>query len=147
MEIFPNWTAIPVIVFLLIFILISKRIFFAPLQRVLEERHKRIEGARQEAEEIRAASQNRLSDVDRKMREARRESDAQMAQLKNQALGEKSKIVGAKKSEAEALVSEARRDIRSKAEAARETLLAQSQEFAKQIASQILKRPVSGKRA
>ena len=86
MEIFPNWTAIPVIALLLIFLFFLKRVFFDPLRKTLEDRNLRIEGAQKEAEEIRTASKDRLSDVDRRMRDARRESDTYMAQLRNQAL-------------------------------------------------------------
>ena len=71
MEIFPNWTFIPVVVLLLIFIFSAHRLFFRPLSRVLEERHQRIEGAMAEAEQIKATSQKMVSDFELKMRDAR----------------------------------------------------------------------------
>ena len=49
MEIFPNWTVIPVVMLLVIFPFILKRIFFDPMARILDERHRRIEGAQKEA--------------------------------------------------------------------------------------------------
>src|ERR1041385_1036849 len=101
MEIFPNWTAIPIILFLVILTFILNRTFFRPLAKALEERFQRIEGARREAEEIRIASQERLAEFDRRLREARRESDSQMAQIKNEALSEKNSIVSQKRSESE----------------------------------------------
>lgn len=147
MEIFPNWTAIPVVVLLLIFLFSLKRVFFDPLRKTLEERSSRIEGARHEAEEIHRVSQDRVSDVDRRMRDARRESDAHMAQLRNQALNEKGQIVGARRSETEKLLSEAKQELKNKTAKAGEELRAQSQDFARQIASRILKRPLQGKSA
>ena len=99
MEIFPNWTVIPTVILLIIFLFLMKRVFFIPLERMLDERHRKIEGAQKEAEDIRHASQDRLADVDRKMREARREADAYMSQLRTAALDEKGKIVGGRRSE------------------------------------------------
>ena len=147
MEIFPNWTAIPVITLLLIFLFFLKRIFFDPLRKTLEQRSLRIEGAQKEAEEIRNASKDRLSDVDRRMRDARRESDAYMAQLSRQALSEKSRIVSARRSETEKLLSEAKLDLQKKTSEAAEELQSQSRDFARQIASRILRRPVQGNKS
>ena len=142
MEIFPNWTAIPIILFLVILTFILNRTFFRPLAKALEERFQRIEGARREAEEIRIASQERLAEFDRRLREARRESDSQMAQIKNEALSEKNSIVSQKRSEAEKTLAESRAEIRKKAEQASVELEAHSDGFARQIATQILRRPV-----
>ena len=147
MEIFPNWTSIPVIALLLTFLFFLKHVFFDPLRKTLEERSLRIDGAQKEAEEIRHASKDRVSDVDRRMREARRESDAYMAQLRNQAMSEKSVLLEARRTEAEALVSAAKQDLQKKAASAGEELRTQSQQFARQIAARILKRPVQGKSA
>ena len=52
MEIFPNWTVIPIIFFLIVLTFTLRRTFFDPLARTLAERHNRIEGAQKEAEEI-----------------------------------------------------------------------------------------------
>ncbi len=83
MEVFPNWTFVPIVLLLMLLTYILNRTFFRPMQKTLDERASRIEGARKEAEEIRKSSQDRLADFDRRMREARREADQQMAQAKN----------------------------------------------------------------
>ncbi len=145
MEIFPNWTFIPVVTLLLILTFILNRVFFRPLGRTLDERHRRIEGAQMEAEQIRAASQGRLAEFDRKMREARRESDEYMAQITEQAMQERGRIVGSKKTEVEKMLAEAKVEIQKKTEEARAKLVSLRDQFAGLIASRILKRPVSGK--
>lgn len=145
MEIFPNWTFIPVVTLLLILVFVLNRLFFRPLGKTLEERHSRIEGAQLEAEQIRAASQGRLDEFDRKMRDARRESDEHMAQITAQAMEERTKIISSKKSEVEKMLNEARTDIQKRTEDARAKLLALRDKFAALIASRILKRPVSDK--
>src|SRR5437667_164682 len=75
MEIFPNWTVLPILIFLITLTYILNRTFFRPMGEVLLERHRRIQGARKEAEEIRQSLQDKLAEFDRKLREARRESD------------------------------------------------------------------------
>jgi F-type H+-transporting ATPase subunit b len=145
MEIFPNWTFVPVVLLLLIFIFIANRLFFRPLSRVLEERHQRIEGAMAEAEQIKATSQKLVSDFDLKMREARRESDQQMAQITVEAQQERNRIISAKKSEVEKMLSEAKQELRQRTEEVRAKLHSFKDEFARMIASRILKRPVGGK--
>ena len=72
MEVFPNWTALPIIFFLIVLTYILNRTFFGPLADALGDRHRRIGGARQEAEEIKKASQDRIAEFDKTMREARR---------------------------------------------------------------------------
>jgi len=145
MEIFPNWTFIPVVTLLLIMAFVLRRTFFGPLGRILAERHKRIEGAHLEAEQIRAASQGRLEEFDRKMREARRESDEHMAKITASATQERQRIVSGKRTEVDKMLSDARLDIQKRREDAREKLLALRDKFAVLIASRILKRPVSDK--
>jgi F0F1-type ATP synthase membrane subunit b/b' len=111
----------------------------------LEERNQRIEGAMAEAEQIKATSQKLVSDFELKMRDARRESDLQMAQITAEAQQERNRIVSAKKSEVEKMLSEAKQDIRQRTEEVRGKLQNFKDEFARMIASRILKRPISGK--
>jgi F-type H+-transporting ATPase subunit b len=146
MEVFPNWTSIPIVFFLIILTYILNRTFFRPIQETLNERDNRIQGARREAEEIRKSSQERISDFDRRMREARREADLLMARAKSEALAEKSKLITRRRAEAEKMLAEAQRDLREKVEIARRQLQQQAAHFAYEIASHILKRPVASKR-
>ncbi len=145
MEIFPNWTFIPVVILLLIFVFIARRLFFLPMSNVLEERHRRIEGAHTEAEQIRETSQKMLSEFDRKMRDARRESDQQMAQQTADAMQERNRIVSGKRTEVQEMLMQSKEEILKKKEEARGRLQNLKDEFARLIASRILKRPVDGK--
>lgn len=142
MDIFPDWTAIPIVFFLIILTYLLNRLFFRPMTATLAERNNRIEGAKHEAENIRHQLQARQDDFDRKLRDARRESDRQIAGVKNKALEDKGSIVSEKRTEAEKMLTEARADIRKKTEEAQLSLRKQSEAFASQIAARILKRPV-----
>jgi len=145
MEIFPNWTAIPIVFLLIVLTFVLNRLFFRPLGKTLEERDRRIIGARQEAEAIRKASQEKALEFDRKLREARLESGLQTAQVKAAAIEEKSSLIASQREDADKMLKEARAEIRTKTEEALRVLDSQAQAFAEQIASQILKRPVQRK--
>jgi F-type H+-transporting ATPase subunit b len=145
MEIFPNWTAVPVIFIVIILGFVLNRTFFRPLQQTLEDRRRKIEGARLEAEQIRRESELRIQEFEQKMREARRESDQQMASIRNAALGEKNKVIADKRAEAEAMLKAAKAELEKRTEEARKQLENLSEDFAYKIASQILKRPLRGK--
>jgi F-type H+-transporting ATPase subunit b len=142
MDIFPNWTVIPVVFSLLILAFALNRVFFQPLQKALAERSRRIEGAQHEAEEIRKSSENRLAEFDHIMRQGRRESDQLMAKIRNEALNQRQQIVSEKRSEAEQFLKKAKSEIQARVEEARQKLVSQSREFARRIAAQILKRSV-----
>jgi F-type H+-transporting ATPase subunit b len=145
MEIFPNWTFVPIVFFLIVLTFILNRTFFRPLGKTLEERHSKIGGARREAEEIKKASQEKALEFERRLRDARRQADQQILQVKTAALGEKNQVIATQRSETEKMLLEAKTDLRAKTDEARSSLEKQAQSFAARIASRILKRPVQGK--
>lgn len=147
MDIAPNWTFVPIVFFLVILTYILNRSFFRPLGKVLEERHHRIEGARLEAEQIKLESQNRMTEFENKMREARRHADQIMAEMDKKVQEEKSSIIAGKRTEAQKMLSEAKSEIKHKAEEAGKELHSQSDQFARSIASHILKRPIQNKKS
>jgi F-type H+-transporting ATPase subunit b len=142
MEIFPNWTTIPIVFFLIVLTFILNRFFFRPLGKILAERNSKITGARKEAEEIRKVSQEKAVAFEQRLRDARREADLEVAKVKNLALDEKNSVVASQRKSTEQMIAEARSDIKQKTEEALIVLEAQADGIAKQIASHILKRPV-----
>lgn len=145
MDVFPNWTAIPVFFFVVILTYILSKVFFGPMGKVLQERHRLIEGARDDVEEIKKATEERLGEFDRKMRDARREAGLRMGEVKSRALADRQAIVEEQRATAEQNLSAARKEIRQKTEEAQKSLDAESVNIAYQIASRILGRPVTKK--
>jgi F-type H+-transporting ATPase subunit b len=145
MDIFPNWTVIPIVLFLVVLTYILNRNYFRPLGMVLDERKNRIDGARKEAEQIKIASQNRMLEFENKMREARRQADLIMAEMDKKVQEERNSIIARKRDETKKMLTDAKADIKNKAEEAGKELQAQSDSFAKLIATHILKRPLQGK--
>jgi F-type H+-transporting ATPase subunit b len=142
MDIFPNWTVFPVVFLLTLLTFILSRTFFRPLGQVLDERDRQIEGARKEAEEIRLASQNRMTEFDNKMREARRQADLIMAEMDKQVQEERGFLISEKRSEAQKMLEQSRAEIQQKTADAGRELQSQSDQFARLIADHILKRPL-----
>ena len=145
MEIFPNWTTIPIVFFLIILTFILNRLFFRPLGKILAERDRKITGAKKEAEEIRRISQEKATAFEQRLRDARREADLGIAKVKADAVGEKNNLVSSQKKSAEQMISDARADIRNKTEEALKILERQTETIAEHIASHILKRPLQQK--
>lgn len=142
MDIFPNWTVLPIVFFLIVLTYILNRNFFRPLGQVLDERDRLIEGARKEAEEIRLASQNRMAEFENKMRDARRQADQIMAEMDKKVQEERGTIIASQRAEAQKMVAESRAEIKAKADEAGRELQSQSDQFARLIASHLLKRPL-----
>jgi len=65
--------AVPTVILVFLFYLFLRWSFFAPIERVLSERHKRAAGARQEAEASRAAVQEKLRAYNEALRKVRGE--------------------------------------------------------------------------
>jgi len=142
MEIFPNWTVVPIVLFLAILTYVLNRTFFRPMGRTLAERDRRIEGARREAEEIRRTSKAKLEEFETKLREARRESDIQMAQIRTLAMDEKNRVLSETRGRADEMLSAAREEIRNSSGQAEKQLRDHAEDFARRIAARILNRPL-----
>ena len=81
--------AVPTVIIVFFFYLFMRWSFFGPIARVLEERHKRAEGARQEAEASRAAVQEKLRVYNEALRKARGEIFAEQERLRSGVLDER----------------------------------------------------------
>jgi F0F1-type ATP synthase membrane subunit b/b' len=129
MDIFPNWTVVPIVLFLVVLTYILNRTFFRPMGQTLAERS-------------RLACTARIEEFEKKLREARRESDSHMAQIRSGALEEKNRVLSETRGRAEKTLSDAREDIRSKTAQAEKQLHDHAEDFARRIASRILNRPL-----
>src|SRR5712671_2480394 len=112
--------------------------FFAPMQRVLSERHRRAEGARQEAEASRAAVQEKLRAYNEAMRKARIEIFAEQEAVRRRVLEERQALVNAARSAAQQELQSAKKGLAAEVEAARAQLEQSSVVLANEIAEAIL---------
>lgn len=109
-----------------------------PMERVLTERHKRAEGARQEAEASRAAVQEKLRTYNDALRKARAEMFVKQEAARRIVLDERQAAVSAARAAAQHNLQEAKKALAAEVEAAHAQLKQSSNVLASEIAEAIL---------
>src|SRR5258708_40268655 len=112
--------------------------FFGPIERVLDERHRRAEGARQEAESSRAAVQVKLRTYNDSLKQARAEMFVEQEGVRRRVLDERQAKVSAARMAAQKSVQEAKKIIAAEVKAARAELEQSSGTMANEIADAII---------
>ena len=117
-----------------------KRVFFKPLERVLQQRYEATEGARKAAEESLARAAAKAGEHEAAMRAARSEVYQAQEQIYKQLQERANSQVGEVRQRADAAIKAAKADIASDVESAKASLGRDSELLANQIADSILRR-------
>jgi F0F1-type ATP synthase membrane subunit b/b' len=136
--------ALPTVIFVFLFYLFLRWSFFTPIERVLSERHKRADGARQEAESSRVAVQEKLRAYKEALRRARGEIFAEQESFRRLVLDERQNAVHAARLAAQQELQAAKKSLAADVEAARGQLEQSSGVLAGEIAESILAGGPSG---
>jgi len=136
--------AVPTVILVFLFYLFLRWSFFAPIERVLAERHKRAEGARQEAEASRAAVHEKLRVYNEALRKARGEIFLEQEASRRRVQEERQAAVTAARSAAQQELQAAKKALAAEVEAARAQLEQSSGVLAEEIAETILAGGSSG---
>ena len=96
--------ALPTVFIVLLFYFFLRSQFFVPLVRAMEERARRTEGARREAEESTAAAAKARGEYEAALRKARGEMYAAQEAERRKALDERTAVIKAARDEATAFV-------------------------------------------
>jgi F0F1-type ATP synthase membrane subunit b/b' len=131
-------SAVPTVIIVLLFYFFLRWSFFGPLERVLAERHKRAEGARQEAEAARAAVREKLRVYNDALRKARAEIFAEQEAIRNRVLDERQAAINAARLAEQLDLQAAKKVLAAEVEAARAQLEQSSAVLAGEIAEAIL---------
>jgi F-type H+-transporting ATPase subunit b len=134
--------AIPTVVLLIILHFYLKAVLFGPLDRVMKERRKLTEGARELAEASLAAATRKADEYEAKLREARAAVYKQQEEIRKRWLDEQAQQVAEARGRSESAVKAAREAIGHDAALARKSLQDTSAAVADQIVATVL-----GKRA
>ena len=140
----PDGTIFLHIIIILVMVFVLNATLFKPINRILEERERRTRGRSGEAKGIIKEVDDKLSNYERALREARSEGYRLMEQERAQAMSERQTKVDAVREEVVQLVEEEKSEIHSQVESARVALMRDAGEIATEISAQILHRPVSG---
>lgn len=142
--------AVPTVVLVLVFFFFLRSQFFGPLQRVMEERARRTEGARREAEAARAGAEGKKKAYQDALRQARAEVYSEQEAARRAVLDERAKLIREARSRASENVKAAKERLSAELTASRGQLEKESQALGVEIARMILEgqpAPRSGKGA
>ena len=130
--------AVPIVILVYLFYLFLRWSFFIPIERVLAERHRRAEGARQEAEASRAAVQEKLRAYNEALRRARGEIFTEQEIARRLVLEERQGLIQAARLAAQQELQTAKQALAADVEATRAQLEQSSGALAAEIANSIL---------
>ena len=130
--------AVPTAVIVFFFYLFLRWSFFGPIEHVVAERSRRIEGARHEAEELHKRAQEKSRAYQEGLRNARADIFREQEGIRRAALDERAKAILQARQLATEEIQEAKRRIRAEIDAARTELELSSTQLAEEIARTIL---------
>jgi F-type H+-transporting ATPase subunit b len=140
LQIFPDERIFYLIPLFLLLVFPVNRLLFRPVFRVLDERDRRIEGARKRAEEIGAQAEATLDRYRSAVRSAREEAESGRKEALEGARREQAQLTGSARGEAETEINHAREEVAGALVDARSQLREQAQELAREAAARVLGR-------
>lgn len=131
---------IGLIVLFLVLVYPVNELLFKPIFRVLDEREKRIAGTRSKADQLERDASQALERYEQSVRSVREEAEQERRGVLEGARAEALEAAASVRGEVEGELETARAEIARALDAARATLRGQSQELAREAASQVLGR-------
>jgi len=133
--------ALPTVIFVLLFYLFLRSQFFGPLLHALEERARRTEGARREAEESTAAAKKAREEYESALHKARQEFYAEQEAERRKALDARMAVIHAARENATAFVHAQKAALDAEVAVARKQLEHESGLMGGEIARALLAGP------
>ena len=130
--------AIPTLILVLILHFYLKAVLFGPLQKILHERKKATEGAREAASLSLERASKKAADYEESLRVARNEIYREQEEVRRQWREEHAARVAEARRSADGLVNEARKKLEQEAAEAKAGLEQQAQQLAGEITERIL---------
>ena len=143
MENFPHLpTLLSVGAAVIVLTLVLNKFLFTPLRKVLDERQQRTDAGRAELEEAQATQAERLNEIERRLKEARREAYQIREAAQSEGRARRDELMNEARAEAGEIVGKAREDIAADIATARKDLEAEADRLSQLIAERVLGRPV-----
>ena len=131
--------ATPTFVLLLLLYIFLKKVFFNPLERILDQRHQHTEGAMEAARERLELASRKSAEYQQSLKEARAEIYRALERERQQTVEECAQQVRRARTQADEQVRMAREELRAEVERAKVLLADESGAMADSIAAAILK--------
>jgi len=135
--------AVPTFVLVLLLYAYLARMFFRPLDKVLQKRYEATEGARKLADESLAKAAAKAAEYEKAMRAARSEVYSEFEQLRRQLQDERSRALEQARKQAERQLAEAKAQLEQEVLQLKRNLAGESDALAARIAESILGRRVA----
>jgi len=135
--------AIPTFILVFLLYLYLARMFFRPLERVLQKRYEATEGARKLADESLAKAAAKTEEYEAAMRVARGEVYRELEQLRRELQQERAAAIEHARRHAESQIGEAKAQLQKEAVQLKQSLAGESDALAGRIADSILRRRVA----
>jgi len=138
--------ALPVVILVFLFYLFLNANFFRPLLRAMDERERRIDGAKAEAAAAQASARDEMARYNEELKKARAEIYAEQEIARQAALDERAKLLRALRARNQEMIQAAKQRIEAEFNAARLEIEKESPVLALQITKLILERtgPAAG---
>lgn len=132
--------ALPTVVIVFLFYFFMRAVFFGPLQRAMDERARRIDGAKAEAAAAQAAAREELDRYHDALKKARAEVYLEQESERQAVLDERAKLLRTLRARTLEMVQEAKARIDAESQTARAEIEKQTPVLAGQISKMILER-------
>jgi F-type H+-transporting ATPase subunit b len=130
--------------FIIVLWIVLKPVLFDPMLKLFEEREKRIEGAIKRARKIDEKSAEAKAEYDTAMSQARAEGNAERERLRAESVKKENELLTKVRGETQKKVEAARADAEKDLAVVRGELAPRTRDLAKEVASRVLGREVSG---
>ena len=132
--------AVPTFLLVLLLYAYLTRVFFRPLEKVLQKRYEANEGARKLAEHSQAKATAKMAEYEAAMRAARGEVYQEIGKLRGQLQAERNAALEVARQQSETQIAAAKLELEGEVAALKQDLAAQSDLLAAQIAESVLRR-------
>jgi len=142
-QLVPDGTLLLHILIILLMIFVLNATLYKPINRILEAREKRTKGRLSEAEEIIKSVNEKLSDYERRLRQARGEAYSFAESQRSAALKERQEKLNRLRQEMAESTAKEKEGVQRQTEAARAILETESRRLAREIGARVLSRPLT----
>jgi F-type H+-transporting ATPase subunit b len=130
-----------IVLFVLLF-LVLKPVLFDPMLKLIEEREKRIDGAKTDAKAMYADADAKMAKYEEELEAVKREAGAERDRLRAEGAREEAQILAKVRGETTKLIDDGRAQMEKEGEQLRKELDAQAQLLARDIVTRVLGREV-----
>lgn len=142
-QLVPDGTLILHVIIILVMVYVLNATLFKPINQILESREKRTRGRVSEAQEVTQNLNEKLSDYERSLRQARGEAYALAEAERAEAMIERQQKINELRAELAEKIAQEKAALQQQADRARASLEVEARDIAREIGSRVLNRSLS----